>query len=52
MLATSNYYQTTPKTKRAAPDRQGQKKPAPNAEANEAGHGPKAVGVRIFRRRP
>jgi hypothetical protein len=38
MLATNNYYQ-------ARPDFVGaKKKPAPNAEAPEAGHGPKAAG--------
>ena len=35
-----------PKTTRAARDRRGQKKPAPNAEANEAGHGPKAARIK------
>jgi len=37
----------------SSPPRQsrGQKKPAPNAEANEAGHGPKAAGVMNARAR-
>ena len=40
MLATNNYYQ-------ARPDRvEAKKKPAPNAEAPEAGHGPKAARIK------
>jgi hypothetical protein len=36
MLATQNYYQVASATKRAAPDRRGQKKLALNAEAKKA----------------
>ena len=39
MLATSNYYRASLNKVEA------KKKPAPNAEAPEAGHGPKAAGV-------
>ena len=38
MLATSNYYRASLNKVEA------KKKPAPNAEAPEAGHGPKAAG--------
>jgi len=40
MLATNNYYQARPDFVEA------KKKPAPNAEAPEAGHGPKAAEVK------
>jgi hypothetical protein len=39
MLATNNYYQARLDFVEA------KKKPAPNAEANEAGRGPKAAGI-------